>query len=234
MAKRISVVLAACNGAPYLPGQINSILPQLGENDELVVSLDPSMDGSEVIISKIKDSRIRVVQGPGKGVIHNVENGLRCAEGEYIFLSDQDDIWFPEKLQTVMEEFKDSRIVLVIHDCKIVNDKLEIIEPSYFIWHKSKEGFWNNVVRNSYIGCCMAFHRRLLQNALPFPNDIPMHDQWLGLVANKTGQTVFLHKPLIAYRRHGSNLSSLSHSNIRKMVKWRLTLIKNLKERGIL
>lgn len=234
MNKRVSVVMAACNGEEFIEAQIASIIKQLGERDELVISLDPSSDQTESVISGFQDQRIRLLKGPGQGVVSNVENGLYAAHGDYIFLADQDDIWCSRKLKIVLDVLTKDDTLLVLHDCSIVDKNLSEMESSYFQWHGTKKGFWNNLLRNSFIGCCMAFKRSLLATVLPFPQNLPMHDQWIGLAACKTGKVRYLEEPLIAYRRHSTNQSSLSHATLSTMVRWRLAMIKVLKERKLL
>ncbi len=234
MNRRVSVVMAACNGEDFIEAQIASIIQQLDERDELVISLDPSTDRTESLISGFQDQRIRLLKGPGQGVVSNVENGLNAAHGDYIFLADQDDIWCSRKLKVVLDALKKDDTLLVLHDCRIIDENLSELESSYFQWHGTKKGFWSNLLRNSFIGCCMAFKRSLLDRALPFPKNLPMHDQWLGLTACRTGKVRYLKEPLIDYRRHSNNQSSLSHADILTMIRWRLTLIRILKERKLI
>lgn len=234
MDKKVSVVMAACNGERYIGPQIVSILQQLGERDELIISLDPSTDQTESVISGFADSRIKLLHGPGQGIVNNIEHGLIAASGDYIFLADQDDIWHSKKKERILGVLKQDAALLVVHDCRIVDEALNELAPSYFMWHGTKTGFWNNLLRNSFIGCCMAFHRCLLDTALPFPKQLPMHDQWLGLIACKMGKVKYLKEPLIDYRRHSNNQSSLSHADILSMIRWRLSLIIALKERKLL
>ncbi|WP_303021345.1 glycosyltransferase family 2 protein [Faecalibaculum rodentium] len=231
MDKRISVVMAACNGEKYIAEQLSSILSQLNDCDELIVSVDPSSDQTEQIVMSFNDPRITVLSGPGQGITKNFEHALNKVRGEYIFLSDQDDIWLPDKVEKMLKALDGDQTVLVLHDCAVADDKLNIIEPSYFHWHESDTGFIRNLMRNSFMGCCMGFHHNLLQYALPFPNDIPMHDQWLGLVATRKGKVKLLCKPLLLYRRHSQNGSSLQHSPVLTMIKNRYNLIKSIVKR---
>ena len=78
----------------YIREQIDSILKNIGLGDELVVSDDGSLDTTREILKSYQeqDARIRVMEGPGEGVIANVEAGLRACRGDYIFLADQDDV----------------------------------------------------------------------------------------------------------------------------------------------
>ena len=121
----VSVVMAAYNGEKYLPQQIDSIISQMNQDDELIISLDPSNDRSEQIIRDycMKYSNIRLLMGPGKGLISNFENGLRSAVNEYIFLADQDDVWLKEKISKVVSSF-DQDTMVVMHDATITDSDL--------------------------------------------------------------------------------------------------------------
>lgn len=237
--KRVSVCLVAYNGEKYISEQISSILTQLTNNDELIISDDGSTDLTFKIISEYeKDERVRVVKGPGKGVIANVSSALRYAGGKYIFLSDQDDIWEPGKVEKVLGEFTRTNASLVIHDAVLVDsDNSKIIAPSFFEIKKCRSGFIRNIIKNSYIGCCMAFRREMLDKILPIPTDIKMHDQWIGLVCEKKsdgfGKPVFLKDKLIRYRRHEGNQTDLTHDPLLKMIRFRLILFFRLIQRGI-
>ena len=227
----ISVVMAACNGEKYLPEQLDSILSQLGENDELVVSVDPSQDRTFEILFEYaaKDARIRVLEGPGKGVIRNVENALQSSCGRLIFLADQDDVWMPDKVDKVSRTLEHN--TLVLHDAQIVDENLDEISPSFMSWRRSRKGMLANIRKNSYIGCCMAFRRELLEYILPFPENLPMHDQWIGLLAEKHGSVRLLRTPLIRYRRHGDNATKQTHANAAQMLKWRAEITREVLKR---
>jgi hypothetical protein len=94
---------------------------------------------------------------------------------------------------------------LVVTDCSIIDENGMLLETSFFKSHGSKAGFWPNVIKNSYLGCCMAFRRSLLEKALPLPPKVPMHDIWLGILAEWYGTPYFHPEQLMAYRRHSSN-----------------------------
>lgn len=225
----ISVVMAAYNGEKYIKDQIDSILSQLGPEDELIISLDPSSDETETIIKAYRHKQIRLVKGPGKGLIKNFENGLGHVKNEVVFLSDQDDLWMPNKIDKVLESL--SNHLLIVHDCSIIDRNGKIIESSFMEVHHSKEGMVQNIMKNSFIGCCMAFQRELLAFVLPFPEKIPMHDQWIGLIALKKGKVKFVQDPLIKYRRHEENKTNLKHASIGQMIVWRWNLIQALMKR---
>ncbi len=230
---KISVVMAAYNGRPFISQQIESILTQLGGDDELIVSVDPSSDGTYELLCDLSlaDSRLQVYPGPGQGLVANFENAIKRTSGDIIFLSDQDDIWLRDKTAKVAKAFKESGAAVVIHDAEIVDGSGEVIEPSFFAWRNSEPGYWRNIWKNSYIGCCMAFTAQLKDIILPFPAKIPMHDQWIGLLAERKGGTYFLPDILLSYRRHGANASSDSHADIGQMLAWRWKIVRELRKR---
>lgn len=232
--KPVSVVLAAFEGEKYIEQQVHSILRQLNGEDELIISVDPSQDHTEATLQRLKDddSRIQILKGPGQGVVKNFENGLRRAKNPIVFLSDQDDVWKDGKVESIVREFDNPCVTCVVHDCSITDQNLNVVEDSYFTMHRSRPGFVRNILRNSFIGCCMAVGKDVIDAALPFPENIPMHDQWLGITAARKGTCIFLKQNLLFYRRHESNVSSLSGASLPQKLKWRVNLIKNLFLRG--
>lgn len=225
MSIRVSAAMAVYNGERYLSEQIVSILSQLGPNDELVLSLDPSNDESEQIIRRFaeNDRRIVFVKGPGLGVISNFENALKSTHGEYIFLSDQDDVWQDDKLARCLDVLQKDGVSAVIHDAYITNESLHVQKESA-LGDSFHTGAFRNIVRNRYIGCCMAFKRDLLSYALPFPSNLPMHDQWIGILANRFGTVEYIHKPLILYRRHGGTATGRERAGLLQKLKWRVNI----------
>ncbi|MDR2586905.1 MAG: glycosyltransferase family 2 protein [Coriobacteriales bacterium] len=229
----LSVALAAKDGSAYLEEQVASILPQLHADDELIISVDPSSDNTRELAERLATDApcIRVIDGPGQGVIRNFEHALETTRNERIFLCDHDDIWMPNKVAEVLRAFVESNALLVIHDAQVVDQELAPVAPSYFKLRKSGPGYRKNLLKNTYIGACMAFTRQLKRLALPFPVGIPMHDQWLGLLAEKHGSVCFLDEALIQYRRHGANATSSTHADLAQMLVWRKDLIRALSQR---
>lgn len=224
----ISVCIATYNANKYIHAQIISILNQLNSEDEIIVSDDLSNDDTLEIIAEINDSRIKIIRGQTRlGVIKNFERSLYTARGDLIFLADQDDIWLPNKVVNCKKALAD--YTLIVSDCKIVDSQLNPIADSFFALKTSGSGVLKNIYKNSYIGCCMAFRRNLLDIALPFPSGIPMHDVWLGLLAEIKGNVSFLPQPLVLYRRHDSNASFLeSNNSVLTKMKFRFYLVINL------
>lgn len=121
--------------------------------------------------------------------------------------------------------------MLVLHDACVTDADMHPLEPSFFAVHGSKPGFGANLIRNSFMGCCMAFRRELCGAILPLPEGIPMHDQWIGLIATRLGRVVFLEEPLLFYRGHGGNVSRVVKLRFPRSCSWRLSLVNQLLRR---
>ncbi|MCI5620568.1 MAG: glycosyltransferase [Lachnospiraceae bacterium] len=233
----ISVAVVTYNGEKYLRPQLDSILSQLDSGDQVVVSDDGSKDSTREILKDYagRDARVQLVDGPGQGVIANVECALKNCRGDYIFLADQDDVWAEDKVQVVMETFQSTGAMLVMHDARVVDqDCKKVLMPSFFSYRHSKKGAVKNIIKNSYMGCCMAFRRQVLEQVIPIPRDIQMHDQWIGVKCDlKYHRTVLLAETLLDYRRHEDNVSDFGHNTPWVMIKNRLKFLNRLLNRGM-
>lgn len=235
MRDSISIAMATYNGEKYIENQLKSILSQLKNYDEVIISDDGSTDNTIHIIEELNDQRIKIIDGPKKGIIKNFENAIVNCKNDYIFLSDQDDYWMPNKVERVLKEFKEKKALLVMHDCVIKNvDTGKIISDSFFKLRNCKTGIARNVIKDSYIGCCMAFSKKLIPSIVPIPTNIAMHDQWIGLIGDFYKKNYFIDDKLIEYRRHEGNASDcFHHSQIGKMIKNRFCLIIELIKRRV-
>jgi glycosyltransferase involved in cell wall biosynthesis len=203
----ISVCIATFNGEKFLRQQIESILPQLGVDDEIIISDDSSTDGTLNILRSFSDKRISIFEGQNfRSPIFNFEFAIKKAKGDFIFLSDQDDIWHSDKVRFMMSALKSH--MMVVSDCEIINDDNETLFNSFFAKANSGKGLLKNLYKNTYLGCCMAFKKDILDKALPFPKDIPMHDIWLGFVCELYYNSMFIHDKLTYYRKHDNNTST--------------------------
>lgn len=202
----ITVCIATYNGGKYINEQLASVLRQLNAGDEIIVSDDGSTDDTIDLVQAFNDSRIRLlINNNFSSPVRNFENALKHAKGDYIFLCDQDDVWLPDKVENMSHYLE--QYDLVVSDCKVVDAELNVIYESFFIGRSSGKGFWKNLTKNTYLGCCMAFRKEVLRYILPFPRDIAMHDIWIGLSVEMHSNSFFLPRQLILYRRHGLNAS---------------------------
>lgn len=227
----ISVCIATYNGERFIREQIDSILRQLSSDDEIIVSDDGSTDDTISIINSIEDKRIRVIEGPRKqSPTSNFECALKASKGDFIFMSDQDDVWKPNKVNICMEWLQ--RYDCVVSDAEVTDSSLNPLYPSLYAIMQVKQGrIYNTIWKNGYTGCCMAFRRNVLEASLPFPKDIPMHDIWIGNVAAYKYNVKFIPDTLIYFRRHEDTTSCNgkgSKYSIWQQMKFRWSVIKNI------
>ena len=223
--------MATYNGEKHISQQIDSILANMSESDELVISDDGSKDKTIEIIEKYRDSRIKIFRGPRQGVKQNFANAIKNSSGKYIFLSDQDDVWANNKITKILEVFTKTHCTCILHNAEIVDENLLPWNETFFTFRKSKTGYFINILKNSYIGCCMAFDAALKNIILPIPDTIEMHDQWIGLLSEKIGENKILDSCLIKYRRHWNNFSEMKHHPIKIMLRNRYNLLVELRKR---
>lgn len=196
-----SVCIATYNGEKYIAEQLRSILVQLRPDDEIIVSDDGSTDNTLNIVEAIGDERVKVLHSNCHNVKGNFVNALEHAQGDVIFLSDQDDVWLPGKYIRCVEELK--KVDLVCTNSMMTDENLQVVNENFFSLYHSGRGILKNAFNNTYYGSCMAFRRTLLDAALPFPKTREIgHDIWLGLVAEMTGTVAFIDTPYLLYRRH--------------------------------
>jgi glycosyltransferase involved in cell wall biosynthesis len=205
----ISVCIATFNSEKYINQQLESILKQLNDTDEIIISDDDSTDNTEEIIKSYNDKRIKFIKNrESKGYTSNFENALKHSSGEIIFLSDHDDIWHNNKVAVVMSKLQD--FDFFVSDCSVIDENGNDIANSYFQIRKPRKTFLGNILKFGYLGCCFAFRRKILQKALPFPprRELCTHDNWLLVNAFAFYKPFISDEKLIKYRRHGSNTST--------------------------
>ena len=220
--------MATYNGAAYVENQIASLVAQNYSDWRLLIRDDASCDATMDIIHAInrQDSRITVLEdGLGRvGVNENFHKLLHSAYqdgGNYFLLSDQDDVWQQDKLysqlnamQQLEQQFPESPL-LVHSDMQVVDEKLERISPSFMhhqnINHEERVAIKVLLAQNFITGCTVLVNRRLLDIALPLPDEALMHDWWLALCAAVFGHIGYIDKPLVKYRQHGKNEVGAKH-----------------------
>ena len=238
----ISVCMAAYNGEKYIEEQVKSILPQLGENDELIVSDDGSDDKTLEILESFNDRRIKIFHHNRSEVkipfylssktadnfyfaARNFENVLAKAQGDYIFLSDQDDVWLPDKIEKTIPYLNED--ILVISDAWIVDENMEK-QRKLSEYTNYKSGFWKNIIiRGAPYGCLCAFTKNIKNFFLPIPKNILTHDFWLSLISELQFSSAYIPEPLVLYRRHSNTVSkaNVSRNSIFFIIRYRIFLL---------
>lgn len=211
----ISIAMATYNGEKYLREQLESIYSQTYKNIEVVVTDDGSTDKTVEILEEYANSHgLRYyINETNLGFVKNFEKAVDLCRGEYIALSDQDDIWLPHKLSTLMENIGNN--LLICSDAKLIDENNNIIAYSQFEYsNKSKNislTFQKLAIRNYVQGCTILMSKELVQYAHPFPLGIKSHDHWYGLIAAAHERIMFSKEALILYRQHASNQIGAYH-----------------------
>lgn len=215
----VSVALCTFNGAAYLEPQLASILDQARPVDEIVICDDGSVDATRELIARIASgTSVRIVfeTNPSKlGVTRNFEKAISLTRGDIVFLSDQDDVWYPTKVRDMLHEFELRPELQLLHtNARLVDsnglsmgaslfDALELSAHERECVHVG-HAFDALLRRNLVTGATAAFRRSLFELARPLPPEW-LHDEWLALIAAAVGGVDFLEYPLIDYRQHGNN-----------------------------
>lgn len=226
---KISVAMATYNGERYLSEQLQSFLFQTRQPHELVISDDCSTDSTMHIISefsRLAPFNVRTYCNDiNLGHIKNFERALSLCYGDIIFLSDQDDVWMPNKLETIIRVFElEKNLHLVRSNMLITDSRLNpsgVTKLGNIISCGGKTNDFNS-------GCGMAVSRDFLNVGLPIPDGLWGHDEWLGSIATALGVGSLLEEPLMYYRRHATNSSNWLVSQGR-----RLSVLDTIKAHGL-
>lgn len=231
--REISVAICTFNGAGFVRAQLDSIAAQSRPPDEVVICDDRSDDDTISIIRDFAASakfpvRIEINQRR-LGPLSNFSKAIGLCHGDIVFLSDQDDIWKSHKIVRMLGLMDDienrhgeSMPVLVHSDLEVVGPALEPLDSSFMHYQgiaHEEDGIGVLLMQNIVTGCASAFNRRLIELALPVPEDCMMHDWWFALIASTRGEIGYIPEPLIRYRQHGENAVGAKRFTIQPL--WR-------------
>jgi len=247
----MTVVLATYNGELFIREQLDSILQQSFTDFQIIIGDDASTDSTFSILKEYEERYsdiICVFQNKHRlGVVSNFEKLIERADTPYISLSDQDDIWYKDKLLnavTKLENLHDERTPLLFHsDLCVVNDERIKLYDSFFKmrgYSFPKERSIDIMLgRCGVMGNTIVFNQALKEKILPFPKSLAIHDYWIALVNELLGKRVTYDNPLVEYRIHDSNTSNslrdIKNSKIlTKIVNKKITLPYHNIQREIL
>lgn len=243
------IILCTYNGEKYLEKQIKSIMEQDREDFCLLYSDDGSTDSTKAILQSLQEKygrRMRAFPRPmhsGSPAKHFLSILSALAKGEvetdnleYIFLADQDDEWFPDKLSktisVIKEEerkFGESLPILCHTDCSLVNSRGELLAKSYRSYQKlpgASYRFSRLLLQNHVTGASVGINKALLQYCKEIPEQVKMHDHWLALLANCFGEIQYLPYASYAYRQHEENVLGAKKASVLKECEERLAASK--------
>jgi len=195
--------MATYNGCHYLQAQIDSILAQMEEGDQLLVSDDASDDTTYDLLTSYGKRLTVIAKTRIGGVVPNFERVLSAAHSDIIVLVDQDDVWLPGRIDCIRREIISADVLLL--NAKIVDEELNDSGTTLFDTIGIREGFLTNIFKNGFVGCCMAFKKDILKIVLPFPYGLPWHDWYIGLIGELFYRVKRINEPYLLYRRHAQN-----------------------------
>lgn len=197
----ISVVMAVYKGDKFIQEQILSILPQLKNEDEIIVSDDRPGGTTERIVKRIaaEDNRVIYVEGKNKGSVANIVNALRYCKGDKIYFCEHKDVWLPDKVKRVEEAFAGGAD-LVVHNAYIADELLNITDYSLFQKAGINKLSLSSIRKSGYFLSCIAIRRKLLKKIMPIPRSVPSVGQWVGIIGSIYGKRVLIDIPLIYSR----------------------------------
>jgi glycosyltransferase involved in cell wall biosynthesis len=206
---KISIALAAYNGSAHIAEQLESFLAQTRQPDELVIVDDCSSDGTVGIVevfAEVAPFPVEIlVNDKNIGYAQNFGVALSRCSGDLVFLSDQDDVWFPDKIETIIRHLEnDTSSTCFINDAMLTDSEL-VPSTATKAGQIKAAGLPETLF---VMGCCVAVKRSLLDIALPIPRDVISHDDWLVGLSDYLNLTKRLPDILQYYRRHENNVSN--------------------------
>lgn len=219
---KVSVALACYNGSKYIERQLKSILVQDISLHEIIIVDDVSSDNSVAIIEnlqiqypEIKLYKNRVNVGP----IKTFKKAISFCTGQFIALSDQDDVWLPNKISVCLKLIKkldNSKPLVVFSDLTLVDEFENLISSSF--WNKIKMNpenisFTDIVTDNVITGCTALINTKMGNELIAINDEILMHDHWMAMIAYSWGDYSFTNQPLVRYRAHSESVTNKDMGN---------------------
>ncbi len=210
----VSVAMATFNGGRYLGEQLDTIYAQTWPRLEVVVSDDASSDATVGILAAYARSHgLRYAVNPARlGLVQNFARAISLCSGDLIALSDQDDLWKPQKIATLAGAIGGSTLIYGNVQEQVEGDSVRVetaFDPIFDFArrHGSGRPVRYLLAENWVVSHGLMFRRELVEHALPIPPHQPFHDGWLALVAAKLGGLRYLDERLQTYRRHAESLT---------------------------
>jgi len=235
MIAPISIAMATHNGEKYIKEQLESIISQSMQPQEIIICDDCSTDKTIEIIESLNHPLIKLYRNVTKiGVTENFKKAVSLAtDYNFIALSDQDDIWFKHKLETLynsIAHYKESVIPTIAYsDLILVDNNKMVINESF--WnelnhHNHVHNFSTLLFGNFVTGHSILMNSAMKKELLLKPTDTILHDVWIAFIAFGFGKAVIINEPLAYYRQHQKNLNYNSKKVKLSKTKERLLKLK--------
>ncbi len=212
----VTVLVATLNGEKYLDAQLESLVNQTYRDLRIVIRDDGSSDKTMQIIDKYREiysDKIEVC--PTSSSTGSIAGSfLKLLEeytDDYVMLSNQDDIWLPEKVEKTLLAMKKAEdrlsadTPLLVHtDLYFTDEKLKKLSDSFVNFQRLSPNMTelnNMLMQNSITGCTVMINRALKERLFVLPH-FSSPDWWLGIIAAAFGEIIFLNTPTVLHRRH--------------------------------
>ncbi len=238
----ISVVLATYNGEKTLKRQFDSLKAQTMQPDEVLICDDHSSDHTVEYTSQyIRDNDLSnwklSVNEQNQGWKKNFIEGVKKATGDIIFLCDQDDIWYPEKIKEMIEPMNNNpEILLLACDYHVIYEEGAIKAKVYQKTRSEREEmvsryqFKTRFFMNPNPGCTYAMRKSFVQEVIDRWFDPAPHDEFFWLMATLQNGAYFRNQVLMDFVRGAGNASDIKYKDI-QMQKENLNYIRNMLDR---
>ncbi len=216
MNPRIDILLATYNGEKYLAEQLDSIIAQCSSHIRILIRDDGSSDTTPTLLEQYRSQYPHIITlvpfDTNKGATQNFNTLLSHSDADYIFFSDQDDIWEKDKITKTLAAFsnKDDVPQMYFSDLCKIDDKGDIICSSLYMDEKINPLYTSThrlLMQNVPYGCTMAINRTLADLAFPIPQEALLHDHWVALIASLFGEIQYIPTATIRHRIHDTNAS---------------------------
>lgn len=217
---KVSIAMATYNGARYIEEQLRSFVNQTRQPDELIIVDDCSSDQTEVIVLEFAKTAPFTVNfhrnKKNLGYCGNFNAALMRTTGDLVFLSDQDDVWLPEKIEymTSLAE-RNPKALVMMNDAALTDSDLHEVGLTKIGQIRSA----GLPMKSFVMGCCCAIRREILDFCVPIPAGIKGHDNWIVGFADALGCKIVDDRVLQYYRRHESNESRVVVNRTTKITK---------------
>ena len=220
----VTVLMATYQGKQYLEQQLDTILAQTVPV-KILISDDGSDDGTREMLENYAGwypeqvflhHRTQHTGGAAGNFFWLMQEALKDEKNEYIFFSDQDDVWENNKVSVMLHRMKvlekglgKQCPILLYSDMEVVDEDLYEISPSFAAYTRKnpdRSSFAELLVENQVTGGASMINRALLTSCAMEPEICCMHDWWIALIASCFGVIEFMPKALSKYRQHGDNV----------------------------
>lgn len=226
----VSIAMATYNGSKYILDQLLSFENQTRLPNEIVISDDCSTDETVSLIKEfIESSQLKIIlieNDRNLGYTQNFNRALSYVSGDLVFLSDQDDVWFPDKIEKIVSFSKENiNKGLFCNDVELTDQNLK---PTGYTKLETLRS--NGLgIREHGMGCACAIRKDLLNFCLPIPPNVIGHDNWFNLFSEILDQRLFFPEVLQYYRRHDSSTSSIKSNKIEHIIRINLNFKSRIK-----